>query len=488
MTRTKKIFLGLGVVALLAIVAVWLVLTGETFRAYVQQELVLRLEKATGGKVAMRSLEIQFLPLRVVISDLSIAKESSPETPVLTIRTVETYPHFSSFLGMPSLGALTLREPQFRVEVGPDGSTNIPQPPRSSEAQDLFRLLVEKLDVENGVLRYNQRQKTFSTQLQGVLLSVRYLPLEGRYQGRFRHEKGILQVGRNVWTYGLDASLSLSQVQLDFERLLLTTAQSKVEAKGVVKNFRDPAGEFTYQGNVSLAEARPLHRQLRDLQGVIQVAGTLSFSDGGWKSAGTLNGLGLSMNTVRVERFSSQFEFSPELLRLTGTQMTGLHGKAEGQFSVESPFAVRRYKADFRLGKIGLLDLSLLAGLERVRFAGELSGTLKAAWLDEGRPARSVHPSSSDRPARADVPRRLRFWHSRQAGAGRDCRPGARDDDLAGPAPGRHVRSRTSAGHAHVHVHVSRQSPTATVTATARPTTRSPHPPSPRRAARAARR
>ena len=65
MTRTKKIFLGFGAVGLLAIVAVWFVLTGEAFRAYVQQELVLRLEKATGGKVSMRSFELQFFPLRV---------------------------------------------------------------------------------------------------------------------------------------------------------------------------------------------------------------------------------------------------------------------------------------------------------------------------------------------------------------------------------------------------------------------------------------
>jgi len=384
MTLAKKIFFGFALVALLAIVAVWLVLTGETFRAYIQQELVLRLEKATGGKVSMRSLELQFFPLRVLISDVRITKESSPEPRFLAIRAVEAYPHFASFLGMPSLGALTLREPQLRVEVGPDGSTNIPQP-KPSVGQDLFRLLVEKLDVENGIVEYNQQQRTFSTQLEGVALSARYLPLEDRYQGSFRHEKGHVRFGRNLWAYGLDASLSLRQAQLELERLLLTTAQSKVEAKGVIKNLRDPSGEFTYQGNVSLAEARSLHRELRDLQGVTQVAGTLSFSGDVWKTSGTLRGSGLSMNTARVERFSSQFEFSRERLQLTGIQMTGLHGKAEGQFTVESPFAVRRYKADFRLGRIGLLDLSLLAGLEKVRFAGELSGTLKATWLDEGR-------------------------------------------------------------------------------------------------------
>ena len=402
MTRAKKIFFGFASVGLLAIVAVWFVLTGETFRAYLQQELVLRLEKATGGKVSIRSLQLQFFPLRVLLSDLRITKESSPEPPFLAIRTVEAYPYFASFSGMPSLGALTLREPQISVEMRPDGSTNIPQP-NPSAGQDLFRLLVEKLDLENGIVEYNQQQTTFSTQLEGVALSARYLPLEGRYQGSFRHQKGRVRFGRNLWVYGLDVSLSLRQDQLDFERLRLTTDKSKLEGKGVIRNFSDPSGEFTYQGNVSLVEARPLHRELRDLQGITQVSGTLSFSGGRWKTVGSLRGSALSMNTARVEHFSSQFEFSPERLQLMGIQMTGLHGKAEGQFTVESPFAARRYKADFRLGGIGLLDLSLLAGLEKVRFAGEVSGTLKAAWLDAGQLTGEGHLSILEAPQELDA-------------------------------------------------------------------------------------
>lgn len=383
MTRAKKTLLGLASLAILALVAAWFVLTGEAFRAYVQREFVSQLEKATGGTVSMRSLDLRFFPLRVLISDLRIAKVSSAAPPFLTIRSLEAYPRFASLFGTPSLGALTLREPDLRIEVRPDGSTNIPQP-KPSTGQDLFRLVIEKLDVERGIVRYNQQQTTLSTQLEGVALSARYFPLEGRYQGSFRHEKGHVRFGRNLWTYGLDASLSLRETQLDFERLLFSTTQSRIEARGVVRSFKDPAAEFTYRGNLSLAEARPLHPELRDLQGVTQIAGTLSFSGGRWKTAGMLRASRLSMKTARVERFSSQFQFSPENLHLTGIQMTGLRGKAEGAFSVESPFAVRRYKADFRLSKIGLLDLSMLAGLEKVRFAGELSGTLKATWLDGG--------------------------------------------------------------------------------------------------------
>ena len=37
----------------------------------------------------MRSLQLQFVPLCVLVSDLRITKESSPGPPVLAIRTVE---------------------------------------------------------------------------------------------------------------------------------------------------------------------------------------------------------------------------------------------------------------------------------------------------------------------------------------------------------------------------------------------------------------
>jgi len=384
MTRAKKVFLGLASAGVLAIAAAWFVLTGNAFRAYLQQELILRLENATGGKASIGSLKLRFFPPRVLISDLRIAKESSPEPPFLAIRTVEAYPHLASFVGTPSLRALTLREPRLRLEVGRDGSTNIPQP-QASITQDLFRLLVERLEVENGIVGYNHQQTTLSTQLLGVALSAKYFQLEGRYQGSFSHEKGYVQFGRNRWDYGLDVVLSLRQAQLDVERLQLITAQSKLEAKGVIRDFSDPRGAFTYHGTISLAEARPLHRGLKNLQGVTQVSGALNFSEGLWKAVGALDGAELSMNTVRIDRFKSQFELNPERLHMTGIQMTGMHGKAEGQLTVESPFAARRYSADFRLGSIGLLDLSMLAGLEKAKFAGELSGSLKATWLDEWR-------------------------------------------------------------------------------------------------------
>src|SRR5262245_30899926 len=384
MTRIKKIFFGFALVALLATVAAWLVLTSDALRVYLQQELALQLERATGGKVFIRSFELQFFPLKLVISDLRIAKESSPDLPFLAVPTIEANPHYASLFAIPRLRALTLREPQIRIQAGPDGLTNVPHPNSSMGANSL-RLLVEKLDVKDGIASYNQQQTRFSTQLEGVELLANYLPMEGRYRGNFRHKKGFVRYGQNQWAYGLDASWSLSQTKLDLQHLSLITNESRLEARGAIQNLRDPSGEFTYQGDIGLAEARPLHRQLRDLQGTTHVAGTLSLSGDGWKTEGTLSGSALLMKTVKVEHFSSQFQFTRKHLELRRIQMTGLHGNAEGQLSIESPFANPRYKANFRLGNVGLLDLSLLAKLEKVRFAGELSGTLRAEWLDEGK-------------------------------------------------------------------------------------------------------
>lgn len=383
MTRRKKFLAGFCLVCILAIAVVWLVLTGDAFRSYLQRELVSRTEKATGGRVSVGSLRLRFFPLRVLISDLRIVKGPS-DPPFLTIRVVEAYPRFSSLLGEPNLESLSLREPELNIEVRFDGSSNIPRP-EAPASQNLFRLLIEKLGLEKGTVRYNQQKSTFSTQLEGVALAANYLPLEGGYRGSFRHRKGYFRFGQSEWAYALEAELSLRRAGLAVDRLLLTTAHSRIDAKGAVSDFRELAGELTYRGNISLEDARPLHRELRDLQGLTQIAGVLRFTGGRWKTAGTLRGSGLGMKTAKIERFGSQFELSAERLQLSQIKLAGLHGEAEGQFGIESPFVARRYQADFRLGKIGLLDLSLLGGLEKVRFAGELSGIVKAAWLDGGR-------------------------------------------------------------------------------------------------------
>ena len=324
MTRAKKIFFIFALVGSLAIAAVWFVLTSDALRAYLQQQLVLQLERATGGKVSIRSFELQFFPLKLRISDLRIAKESSPDLPFFAVRTIEAYPHYASLYGIPSLRALTLREPQIRIQAGPDGLTNIPHP-KSPIGANSFRLLVEKLFVEDGVASYNQQQTRFSTQLEGVALLAHYLPMEGRYRGNFRHKKGFVRYGQNQWAYGLDASWSLSETKLDLEHLWVTSDQSRLEARGVIQNFRDPSAEFTYQGDIALAEARPLHRQLRDLQGMTHVAGTLSLSGGGWHEATGSSGVPAS-HTLYVHEASGSSPGANEdayVLVQNGVAVTG---------------------------------------------------------------------------------------------------------------------------------------------------------------------
>ena len=208
---------------------------------------------------------------------------------------------------------------------------------------------MKKLNVEHGVVQYNQHRSDFSTQLEGVAIAARYLPLENRYEGMLSHEKGLVRLGQSAWNYGLRLTLSVGQAQIGVERLIVSTADSRLEAKGVIRNLSYPSGEIDYEGNIGLTDARPLYPDLRNLQGIAKVAGKLTFSQDEWKTTGTVDGSRLSVNKARVERLTSGFEFSPARLRFTGIHMTGLHGKAEGQFGVVVPLCCTALQGRFSI-------------------------------------------------------------------------------------------------------------------------------------------
>ena len=153
--------------------------------------------------------------------------------------------------------------------------------------------------------------------------------------------------------------------------------------EGVLKGFDSFGVDLNYRGLLDPLLLKPVLPQLRGGSGLVSCQGRFEYAADRWKAWGTLEGKKLSVNTVKVDQFSAQYSFVPDRLHFEKIRIQGMHGWTEGSFTIESPFQQRLYKADLRLQRIGLLDLSLLARLERLQFGGLLNGELKASWQDQ---------------------------------------------------------------------------------------------------------
>ena len=124
--------------------------------------LVSRLEKATGGRVELRSLSIRWFAMQATIKGLVIhGKEPAGTEPLFTAEEVQAGLRIDSFWGRRiSLGELVVQKPHAHVLVEKNGNTNLPTPQRATSANkplrdSLFGLRIRRLVLADGWVLYN---------------------------------------------------------------------------------------------------------------------------------------------------------------------------------------------------------------------------------------------------------------------------------------------------------------------------------------------
>ena len=135
----------------------------------------------------------------------------------------------------------------------------------------------------------------------------------------------------------------------------------------------------------------------------------------------------LSISSSRIDHASSQYLLNSDQVRFEKIKIAGMHGQAEGSLIIRSPFQTRRYEADFKLADIGLLDLSLIARLEKARFTGSIRGALKASWMDHwknfaGEGHLMIAPIAGEEAAHELTSKILPLSRSEERRVGKECR------------------------------------------------------------------
>jgi len=383
-TLQKRIFLSLTALVALGSLLGLVVINSATFKAKLKNEIISKLNQATGAKSSIGQIHVHLFPLRIVMTQLTVSGIGTEfDPPLLFVERIEVRPRIRTLFGKLQFASLDLFEPRVQLEVRSDGASNWPTAHSSFQGMSLLNLSAGRLRISGGILQFRERRIGLSTELDDFMLVADRSRRWGFYRAHLAYQTGKLQFGKNVWNHGLDLLLEVGGQELRVEKLAVSMDESRLEIEGIVKAAKFLQADLSYRGAIDPALLNPFSPQLRVGHGLVTFQGKFEYAGDRWRSSGTLQGKKLFLDTVKINEFSTHFSFDKERLYFDKVTVQGMHGLAEGDLAIESPFQSRRYAVNLKLERIGLLDLSLVARLNKLAFGGLLNGSIKARWRDE---------------------------------------------------------------------------------------------------------
>ena len=230
------------------------------FTAHVHQEVIDALERATGGRVEMRSFRWSVRHFTIDVEDLTIhGKEGPGEIPYFHVKHLMLDASLLTFLTPRiHLTSLTAVSPTFHLIVLPDGTTNQPQPRVSSSEplpQTLLSMAIEQTRIEDGMVWVNDRKVPFELAAGPMHLIMRYVPQQSVYQATLDTQNITFRLKNSTETHSrLQVSLHLTRDTVKIDGLNLQTGNSRLMATGEMRNFAAPSWQTNIWGSVDARE------------------------------------------------------------------------------------------------------------------------------------------------------------------------------------------------------------------------------------------
>jgi translocation and assembly module TamB len=398
-----RLFIGLALFAF--VVAVGLYLDSDAFRNQIRLKVVHELELMTGGRVELSSLEWKLSRLQIDISNITIHGLEGPnEAPYFHADHLLVQAKILSIMQKEiGLRYVRVEHPVVHIIAYPDGSTNQPRPKIEGEGKgnaepQLFDLRLNRLEIANGLLIWNDRDLPMNLAGDNVSAAMRYVPRNNMYDAR-------LHIARLNLSYKGSANL-LSQADLqinlyaksaELKSLHWTTSKSKLELSGRIPDFMKPRLEGSYRATIDLAEAgqlaqiKSLRGGLLDADGTLNIAsnneysssGKLHIKDATWTGDSTrLSGVDAAGNfTVDPDRVS----ISRLVAHLLGGSISGegqiIHWTSPVQSGRQAPQgSVHLSISNVDLGRAKAAAGSDFKVLSQMKIVSEVSGKTDLRW------------------------------------------------------------------------------------------------------------
>ena len=327
----------------------------DFFRERMRQKLVSALQSVTGGTVEIGSFQWRASRLEFSVDNLTIhGLEAAGEQPYAHVDHLRARLKILSILERRiALRELSLSRPIIHILVYADGHTNQPALPSGgyqNAVQALFNLSMERLQLEEGWLLWNQRRIPLDFSANDVSLTMTRVRDASRYDAQLRAGKlELLSANYQLPLSHGQAEFSLHPDFLTLNSLSVSAGHSLLEASGTVTNWNDPVLTALYRVAASTSEASamltPIGAQVASASplgqfsgGELEVTGRGVFSRESFTSSGKaiFKGVAWTAGPLVIKNLTGGLEYSasPESITVPHLFASALGGSVTGQSEI----------------------------------------------------------------------------------------------------------------------------------------------------------
>ena len=279
-----------------------------------------RLEKMTGGQVALKSISIRWLALKITLKGLVIhGREPAGTEPLFAADEVEAGLRIDSFWGRKvSLNDLLVEKPQVHIRIAKDGSSNVPTPQSAATnkpaRETLFDLRVRRVQLQNGWILYNDVGTPLALEGENLRLALDAsgVSTQPMYLGTIDWQSIRFAAKRFIpWPVSVSAKFTLRRDGFTLEQGILNMGRSHVDGQAEMQDYAHPKWSFRYRGWVNLLDLRENLRSVETPTGRADVHGEGTLADGQFRGSGGYFGhdITLSYPIFKAAGLSSRGSF-----------------------------------------------------------------------------------------------------------------------------------------------------------------------------------
>jgi translocation and assembly module TamB len=387
-----------GAVALLIVLVVgaaYLIQHNTFLHRYVLAKMIDVGEESSGARIAIRDFGIRWIPLRVVLDDVTIrGTVDNAARPLASLPHVEVGIEWGALLQeRVNLTELILDRPSVNLVVNHAGQSNLPARPASSTGPSSnVQINVQHAAIRDGELRYNNLPRKIDADLAAFHLDVNHSILGDQYSGNLGYTKGQVHVaGYAPLRHDIQIGFAATRSGIAFERIHVGTESSQLNAKGNMRGYSNPVIQAEYQALLSTAD---LHRELPSVplsEGEIELAGSVSYDGALGSSLEALKTSGrVSSKTFRASVFKTElgvrslfadYSLDGGTIRVSGLQAETLGGFLHAQFTCENLNAIPRYQLSVSADSVSLGQAEEVAGEGSLPLRGTAQLRANAHWV-----------------------------------------------------------------------------------------------------------